>query len=161
MTDTRRIYWDSDVIIAYLSGDTTRIAALAAIREEVAASEGRAKIIASQISKVEVAYLEKNKKAGTKLSTEGVIDKFWRDDSIIELIEFGENIAIPARSLIRNSLSGKLKTLKPLDAIHLATAIWAKVDEFHTYNVTDFKPYSSYVGFTIQEPTPQLPRLNL
>ena len=162
MTDVYRIYWDSDVVIAFLSAEKGRISALRVILKEVEDSNGKRKIIASQISKVEVAFTESEKREKVaKREVEERIDTFWGDDSVIELVELGENITIRARDLIRKGISKGWKGLKPLDAIHLATAIYADVKEFHTYNVSHFEPYKPAVSFTIMEPAPTQSRLDL
>ncbi len=46
-------------------------------------------------------------------------------------------------------------TLKPVDALHLATAISdvVKASEFHTYD--DFKRYEAIAGIKIGPPSPQ------
>ncbi len=77
------------------------------------------------------------------------------------MVEFHSDIAKEARTLIREALTRKW-SLKPLDAIHLATARWLSkaglsIDEFHTYDKGIFK-YGSVVGFKIVEPNTQTPR---
>jgi predicted nucleic acid-binding protein len=50
-------------------------------------------------------------------------------------------------------------SLKPIDAIHLGTAIRLQVDAFHTYD-RGLDKYAARAGFPIQEPIaaqPQLP----
>ena len=54
-------------------------------------------------------------------------------------------------------------SLKPLDAIHLATAQWLSsvgvtVDEVHTYDNSLVK-YGPIVGFSIMEPYAPQPRM--
>ena len=45
-----------------------------------------------------------------------------------------------------------------MDAIHLATAKWLGVDEFHTYD-TGLHKYAANLGFKIIEPYTPQPRL--
>ena len=57
----------------------------------------------------------------------------------------------------------KGRRLKPMDAIHLATAQWLssaglRVEEFHTYDQGLFR-YNSELGFQIVEPRIENPRM--
>jgi predicted nucleic acid-binding protein len=162
MAEARRIiYWDSCVIIAYLNADTNYdLKVLDSILEDVSESRGKIKIATSIFSKVEVVF-DATEKSNNRLDAdaEKKIDDFWRDDSVIEVIEFHDGIARAARTLIRDSIPQGWKVLEKGDAIHLATAKWAEVFEFHTYNLKDFKRYETSIGFTICEPYVAQPRL--
>jgi hypothetical protein len=59
------------------------------------------------------------------------IDALWNDDSVINLIELHDGIALHARELMRRALTQNW-SLKPADAIHLASAQWLRVTEIHT-----------------------------
>lgn len=89
---------------------------------------------------------------------EKAIDEFWADDSVLELIEFHDGIAELARKIIRDGLPKGWK-LKPLDAIHLATAKLIKATEFQTYDLSDCKRYESDLGIKICEPYVVQPKL--
>lgn len=75
----------------------------------------------------------------------------------MKLAEFHEVIGRDARTLMRRAIASG-NSLKPLDAIHLATAARLKVVEFHTYDQRLFK-YTGIVGFSITEPAVVQPRL--
>lgn len=151
----RLLYWDSCVFLSYLSKRLDRIGILEAIVDLVEKGDSKTKIVTSVVAKVEVAFVE------NELPTpenEQLIDDFWADDSVVELLELHDQIAKLARKLVRES---KLKNgqMKPLDAIHLATAISFKVTEFHTYDLGHFTWYQDQVDFKICEPYIAQPKL--
>lgn len=151
----RLLYWDSCVFISYLGKHPDRIGTLEAIVDFIE-GDGKTKIVTSEMAKVEVAFV------GDKpLSPENeqAIDDFWADDSVVELVEFHDQIAKLARNLVRESKSRGVKTMKPLDAIHLATAISLNVTEFHTYDLDHFTWYQNDVKFKICEPYIAQPKL--
>jgi len=152
----RLFYWDSCVFISYLGKHPARTGVLDAIVDDIQKSDGKKKIVASQIAKVEVAFA-----GNTPLTSaeEQLIDDFWADDTVIELIEFHDQIAKLARQLIRESRSRGVHQIKPIDAIHLATAISVGVNEFHTYNCVHFNWYKDDVKFKICEPYIAQPKL--
>ncbi len=92
--------------------------------------------------------------------TERRIDSLWADPEAVVLVECHNAIGSEARNLIRSAIARGL-SLKPLDAIHLATAQWLSkvgltVREFHTYDKR-LRRCESIVGFRIIEPnTPQI-----
>ena len=88
-----------------------------------------------------------------------ILDEFWADDSVFEIVEFHDEIARMSRHLIRSSITSGQKVIKPMDAIHLATAKWVGVSEFHTYNLKDFQRFQPEVKFKICEPHIVQPKL--
>lgn len=70
-------------------------------------------------------------------------------------------IALKAQQLMRAAIVNKW-SLKPADAIHLATAAQLKVQEFHTYD-DRLEKFSSLDGikFTIGPPISKNPQLRL
>jgi predicted nucleic acid-binding protein len=152
----RLLYWDSCVFISLLSKYPDRISTLEAIVDFIENGDGKTKIVTSEMAKVEVAFV------GDKPLTpesEQAIDDFWADDSVVELLEFHDQIAKLARHLVRESKSRGVHRMKPLDAIHLASAISFNVTEFHTYNLGDFVWYQGDVKFKICEPYIAQPKL--
>lgn len=161
MAKSRQLfYWDSDVFTAYLSREPARIATLESIVDDVENSDDKKKIVTSEIAKVEVAFAA-YERTTRKLDAEyeQQLDDLWADDAVIELVEFHDQIAKLARTFIRQSIEMGVKVLKPNDAIHLATAQWIGVYEFHTYNLSDFGRVASLVKFKICEPYAEQPRL--
>ncbi len=162
MADSPRlIYWDSCVIIAYLNGDSNYdLKVLDAILDEVAESKGKIKIVSSIFGKVEVVFDATEKTTNTlSPDAEKKIDDFWRDDSVIEVVELHDGIVKAARTLIRESIPNGWRTLEKGDALHLATAMWVGVSEFHTYDLSHLARYESALGFKICAPYAQQPRL--
>jgi len=78
------------------------------------------------------------------------MDHLWEANPVIDIVEFHDEIATLARDLIRDAMS-RSWGLTPIDAIHLATAQWYKVHEFHTYD-GGLEKYSENIGFQVCEP---------
>lgn len=93
-----------------------------------------ASTITSVLSITEVAYatIERDN-ALLDVATEAQISKLWEAGSPIKLVEIYELIALKAQQLMRRAITYKW-SLKPPDAIHLATADQLGVKEFHTYD---------------------------
>lgn len=154
----RLIYWDADVFLSYVNGMTDRLAHLDAFLEK---SGKDIQIITSTISIVEVAFgkAEIDGKVLDK-ETEEKISRLWGTNSPIKLVEVFPAIGNGARGLMRYGLTQGWK-LKPMDAIHLSTALNQRVVEFHTYNSHDFQKWIPEVGFKICEPISDTPKLPL
>jgi len=117
------------------------------------------KIITSVVSKVEVANVEEEgRKRVIDPQVEQKIDAFWANYHLIEIVELHDTIALAARKLMRTVIDKKMKSLKAMDAIHLASAQWLSVSEFHTYDVR-LSDYANLLGLTIREPDVPQPRL--
>ncbi len=83
----------------------------------------------------------------------------WEPGSPIGVVEFYELIAEDARDLIRVGLAEKWG-LKPMDAIHLATARRMNANRFHTYD-GDLTKYGDVIGIPVEEPIADAPMLAL
>ena len=157
---TQLIYWDSCVIIAYMNADPGRLPTIEEILQKVARSNGQMKLVTFMIAKVEVAFVALEKDERTiDPAVEKRFDAFWDDDSVIELVELHDEIAKLARTLMRQTIASGRRTLKPFDAIHLATAKSIGVTEFQTYNIKDFEQLSAALGLTVCEPQIDQPAL--
>lgn len=152
----RRVYWDACIFLHYIEGTPEWMPTLDALLEE--ASESKELVIfTSAISITEVSFA-KAEKDGQALDPkiEAAIDDLWNDRSAVRLVEYNEIIAREARRLLRRSIEIPL-ALKPMDAIHLATAINRRVAEFHT---TDERLQRwQDLGFPIREPFTPKPKL--
>ncbi len=148
----RRVYWDACVWQTYVNGEPLdRLPIIDQILLESAKDDGAVRLFTSEVSKVEVAFVVYEQQAG-KLdpNAEAAIDGLWADRSALDITEYHALLGSTARWLIRTAV-GKGWALKPMDAIHLATAKWLNVDEFHTYDERLFK-FSQDVGFGIMRP---------
>lgn len=140
MPEPSYLYWDADVFLAYLNEEPGRIVIIESILEDVQNNRNN-KIVTSVISKVEVAYIAREKLNQELYSiVEERIDALWNDSSVIEMVDFHDDIAILARSLLREAVNRGWR-LKPNDAIHLASAEWAPVTELNTYNLRHLKNF--------------------
>jgi predicted nucleic acid-binding protein len=153
------LYWDANVFISYLNGDMVenRISILEAIFEDIQ-KENSTKIVTSVLSKVEVSWVASEKfSRALSVAEEENIDNLWNDSSVLEIIELNDDVALHARTLLRNSMATGWQ-LKPLDAIHLATAQWIGATVVNTYDEKLFK-FSSDIGISIEIPKAIQPKL--
>ena len=123
-------------------------------------SKGEFTIVTSTISITEVAFAELERGRGNvDPAIERQIDALFADRSVVTLVEFHETIARRARAIMRSAIHGG-RSVKPLDAIHLATAAWRGVSVFHSYD-EQLQRGHELVGFPIAEPATQRPRMGL
>ncbi len=148
--EPRRIYWDSNVPLSYLSGTPERVPIIDELFRQARA--GDIELVTSSISRVEVAYVQSEKDVG-KLDpkVEDAIDALWAPGSPIKTVEFYDLIGDKARTLIRQGITQGWGQLKPMDAIHLATAQQMAVAEFHTY-CDRLQKWTGELGFPVTEP---------
>ena len=151
---TAAVYWDANAFLSYINGLPDRMPVLDALLGSSAG--GSIQIYTSAISQVEVAFAasEQRQKA-LDADMERKINSLWDDPKAVVLVEYHDGIGREARSLIRDAVTYGW-SLKPLDAIHLATAQWLSqlgysVSEFHTYDHS-LPRYTSLVGYRICEP---------
>lgn len=138
------------MFLSYINAVPGRMQTIDAILDE-ASNDENAFIFTSTISKVEVAFAASEQSKG-KLdpSVENAIDNLWSDQSVVKLVEFHDDIASTARDLLRFSIAQGW-SLKPMDAIHLASAKWVRADELHTYD-QPLEKYATEAGCQIIEP---------
>ena len=159
MPDSPRIVcWDSSAFLSYVNEVPDRLPVLDALLERSAS--GEIELYTSAISHVEVAFAASEQRRGRlNPEMERRIDSLWADPNVVVTVEYQRSIGHVARDMMRGAIIRNW-SLKPLDAIHLATAQWLtnigiEVDEFQTYDDRLFR-YTSVVDFGIHEPhTPQ------
>lgn len=161
MPNSRRfLYWDACVFLSYLNGDGDRLGAIQAVLDEVRDREDST-IVTSVVSKIEVAYCAAEQ-ARKELDTavEAQIDAMWADRSVVTLVELNDDIARLARTLVRDGL-GSGRSVKPLDALHLATAQWVEASEMHTFDDGLLAKFGRGFACPVREPHAQQARLPL
>lgn len=152
------IYWDADAWLSYINGEADRLPTLDALLADSSSPKGNIEIYTSEVSEVEVAFA-KSEQDNKVLDpdVEKQIDELWADRDTLKTIEYHHTIGIQARAIIRLAIE-KGWQLKPMDAIHLATAKQCQATEFHTYDKRLLK-YSNDIGFPIVEPHVIAPRM--
>jgi len=151
-------YWDAAVFLSYINGEAERLPVIDSLLDS--SRHGDLDIITSSLSIVEVAFTEMEKQ-GHELDpdAERAIDALFHDREAVTIVEFHQLIAREARRLMRRALTDG-RSLKPPDAIHLATAIQQKVTAVHTYDER-VHGYGDITGLDIEFPAIPTPRLPL
>lgn len=147
--DPRRVYWDTCVVLSFLNDVPERMPTIEELFKQARAEE--IELLTSSVSRVEVAFIQSEKDSGTLDSeAEAAIVAFWAPGSPIKTVEFYDLIADDARALVRRGIEQGWGNLKPMDAIHLATAQRMKVSEMHSYD-DRLKKWSGHLGFPITD----------
>src|SRR5680860_402336 len=133
MPDSRAlIYWDTCVVLDYLRGNTPNATLPKEIARQSQEPSGNIRLVTSVLTITEVAFI-RNDDGLPQLTNEQlkIIDDFWNYPSGIVLIEFHQLIARQAREFIRDA-QRESRSLKPADAVHLASALSVNARELHT-----------------------------
>lgn len=144
----KKVCWDSCAFLSYIEGTKGRIKCLREVFQEAVNKE--IELCASSICITEVAFTAAERAGGLSEKTERVINKLWSPGSPIRVIDYSQLVARKAQKLLRHTLKSKLK-LKPLDAIHIATAMQSHATELHTYD-ENLYPWSECSGVKIMKP---------
>ena len=129
MTNSRqRVYLDANVIIAYLADEAGRASVAAALLED--AQRGNIELLTSVLSVTEVAFIASDHASDASNADESAIKALWSPGSPIRLTDISIRIAERARSIIRIARSKGMRSVKPADAIHLASAEVHGCDRF-------------------------------
>lgn len=137
-------YWDSCVFLAYLNKERDRSQICQAILD--AADAGKIQIFTSALTIAEVLKY-KGKKPIKKESRQMIIEFFQND--YIKIINVDRLVATEAQELVWEH------NIPPKDAIHVASAIRAKLPVIETYDNDDLISKTGSVGsppILIREP---------
>ena len=157
----KAIYWDSNCFLSYVNEDEPRISVLDALFAAIARDEIH--LYTSELSKVEVAFgASEQRQRELDPNIERSLDSLWANAKVVTVVGYHDRIGRVARSMMRGAVTRGL-SLKPMDAIHLATARWlrgatVRVEEFHTYD-NGLSNYEDICGFRILEPYIEQPGL--
>jgi predicted nucleic acid-binding protein len=148
-------YFDACLFLVLINDDAPRSKMVEALLDD--AEAGNCEIYTSQLSVAEVAFGDQEKK-GKALSAlaEKKIDKLWHPTSPIRLIDVHNGVSSEARSVIRQAMKqgwtkGENWSVKPPDAIHVASAKLLKVQHLFTYDDRLIK-LDRHAGISIREP---------
>jgi predicted nucleic acid-binding protein len=147
--EPQRAYWDANVPLSYLNGVVDRLPVIDELFR--LARAGEIELLTSAVSRVEIAFAQSEKQAGAlDEQAEAAIDALWSPGAPIKTVEFYDLIGTRARALMREGVP-RGWVLKPLDAIHLATAQQMGVAELHTY-CEKLHKWTAVLGFPVREP---------
>lgn len=151
------LYWDARVFLDYIEGAPPWMPILDSLLDR-ASTVGDIVIVTSTLSIVEVAFA-KSERDGRALDDAVVaaVYALGADRSAVQLVEFDQRIAREARRLLRRSLELR-RSLKPMDAIHLATASHMLVADCHTTD-DGLQAWTDDLGFPIHDPSTETPKL--
>lgn len=153
------IYWDSNVMLSYINEHPDRKPTIEALLED--SVNDVIEIVTSTLTIVEVAFAKAEKDTQSLDSNvEAKIDKLWFPAGPVRLVEFHRLIGQEARGLLRHAIATG-QSLKPPDAIHLATAKQLGCAEFQTYNNKKLAHFSAEIGCPVSEPIHDKPKLPL
>ena len=150
MPKVRYIYWDACVFMHYLER-ADEIEHLDAVLGEVTGDAGL-KIATSTLSQLEVAKIYGEDGLLDDDDAERILEQFWANDSVFEIVELNPYVARLARGLIREATRRGIKGLRANDAGHLATAVYIGAEEIHSYDKKWFNQFEVLVSCPIHKP---------
>jgi len=153
-----RLYWDANVFLSYVDGTPDRLPHIEALFRE--AEQEKVEIITSTASITEVAFgsVEMDQRA-LDPEIQEVIENLWVPASPVNLVEISVLVVEDARKIMRAAIPGGTKVPKPMDAIHLSTAIRMEADVFHSYDEPLRKIAGKTLGLAAAEPSTTSPLL--
>jgi len=152
-----RLYWDANVFLSYIDGTSDRLPHIEALLRE--AEQEKVEIVTSTASITEVAYgsVEMDDRA-LDPEIQETISNLWVPASPIELVEISVLVVEDARDIMRAAIPEGTKVPKPMDAIHLSTALRMEADIFHSYD-GPLRKIAGRLGLSAAEPSASSPPL--
>lgn len=152
-----RLYWDANVFLSYVNGTPDRLPHIEALFRE--AEQEKVEIVTSTVSITEVAYgsVEMDQRA-LDPEVQEKIEGLWVPASPVNLVEVSVLVVEDARKIMREAIPEGAKVAKPIDAVHLSTAIRMEADVFHSYD-GPLRKIAGRVGLIAAEPSATSPLL--
>lgn len=152
-----RLYWDANVFLSYVDGTPDRLPHIEALLRE--AEHEKVEIVTSTVSITEVAFgsVEMDKRALAPEIQEK-IEGLWLPASPVSMVEVSVLVVEDAREIMRAAIPDYAKVAKPMDAIHLSTAIRMEADVFHSYD-EPLRKIARRNGLKADEPSATSPLL--
>lgn len=124
MTERKsRFYWDSDCFLGWLQEEQDKVDDCRGVLDE--AATGQATIITSALTIAEVLAMRGRMPIPVAQRTK--VEAFFRRESIA-VVNVTRRLAEAARGMVWDH------GIAPKDALHVATALEAKVDSLHTFD---------------------------
>ncbi len=147
---TEYVYWDACVVESYIEMTADRWQLLRSLLRASADDSQPIRLVTSTWTITEVAYFGTLEDVAPLPEADDAIRDFW-DSGALELIEYHEMIASAARDIVRRSHFEKW-TVKPKDAVHIASALARGAIEFHTYDNTLARRITEKFGIPAGQP---------
>ena len=131
-TSRRRTYWDANLFLEYVNRASERLVAIDQLVAEARAGEA---VIGTSIFSVTEAAYSTNESLLRALNpqVELSFDRIFRSLSYVTVIPIDYAIAVRARTLVRQAMVLE-RSLRPADAIHLASAEAFGADLIYSYD---------------------------
>ncbi len=158
--DLRRLYFDANVFLAYVSDEDGRADTVQALLDEARRAE--ILILTSVLSIAEVAYGAHERDQGLTEAGEEAIEELWTPSSPITLVDVSQAVTRNARTIIRVAKIQGLSGFRGADAVHLATARMFDCDVIFTYEGEARRMrWQQVAGIPVSEPVTDTPQLDL
>ncbi|MGB7291959.1 MAG: type II toxin-antitoxin system VapC family toxin [Thermodesulfobacteriota bacterium] len=146
------IYTDTSVFMSYFNEVADRVGIIESYFDKINNSQEDI-LVTSSLTKVEISWIETNQYDLTLSDDDKErLDNYWKDNNLIEIIDFSDAIADIARDIMRYAKKNGWKA-RTMDSIHLASAKWINAIGFISYD-DDFKKYEKYLSIQVHEPNP-------
>lgn len=159
MAEKTKVYWDACIWFALIKREPGRYERAEHVISLAIA--GQVEIWTSSLTLAEVFRKQCGGEAtGLPADKDKEFEDFVAQDFIIE-VQLDHQVGVAARRLLREHQPLK----KPQDAVHLASATWNNLDEFHTFDQVNLLCLNGLVqtrgGKTLKICEPPLPPLDL
>ena len=130
----KRVYWDTCLFIAMLGPESDQYVCCSNLFRE-ASGQGKVQIVTSCLTIAECPNLNQNEEQ------ENAIKDFFKN-KCVSVVDVQRWISEKSREIRRETAHWQSKKLDVGDSLHLATALYANVDQLLTYDEDDLLPLS-------------------